>query len=172
MKDWQWLALAGLVLVGLGGAFVVYRRLSDSGVRLIESEEAFRATPYPDEAGLMTIGYGHKIKPGEHFTSITEAQGVAILRRDVADAEAAVNRFVKVPVSQTQFDALTSFVYNVGADAFAGSTLLRLLNAGNAAGAAAEFDRWNHVHKNGVLVASAGLTNRRARERALFEAVA
>jgi lysozyme len=75
---------------------------------------------------------------------------------------------VTVDVSQGQFDALVSFVYNVGAGAFENSTLLEKLNAGDYRGAFDEFERWNKVTVNGEKIVSSGLVKRRRREQELF----
>ncbi len=96
---------------------------------------------------------------------ISQAKADADLARNVAGIEIDVARLVKVPLTQGQFDALVSFAFNLGAAALAGSTLLRKLNAGDCAGAAAEFGKW--VHADGTVLP--GLVTRRARERALFE---
>jgi GH24 family phage-related lysozyme (muramidase) len=79
-----------------------------------------------------------------------------------------VNELVKVPMTQGQFDALVSLVFNIGRAQFATSTLLRLLNVGDKAGAAAQFPRWNK--QGGVVLA--GLTARRELERQRFLAAA
>lgn len=147
--------------------------LSDSGLSAIKSHERLRLQAYPDPGskdGLpVTIGYGSTRRMDgatwQLGDTITEAQALTLLRRDVSEAESAVNRLVKVPLSQSQFDALVSFVFNVGAGAFKGSTLLRLLNAGDYTGAAAQFARW--VNNDGKPLA--GLVRRRNAERAMFE---
>jgi len=139
-------------------------KISEAGLALIRDSEGFRAEAYRDAVGVWTIGYGHTaaVRPGDR---VTAEQGLALLRADVAGAEAAVARAARVPLAQGQFDALVSFAFNLGAAALAGSTLLRRLNAGDAAGAAAEFPKWCHA---GTAVLP-GLVTRRARERALFE---
>src|SRR5580765_8560569 len=104
--------------------------ISNEGLDFIASEEGFRANVYNDFAGLPTIGYGHALKPGESFGTLSEADAKTLLRIDVAVAEAHVNRLVRVALTQDQFDALCSFVFNLGGAALAGSTLLRLLNQG------------------------------------------
>lgn len=143
--------------------------LSRSGLAELKRLEGFRDTPYRDEAGHLTIGYGHRLRGGESFPlGVTEAQAEALLLADVAEAEQAVARNVTFPLSQGQHDALVSFVFNVGAQAFADSTLLRELNAGNVDAAVAQFAAWNKVTVDGRKVVSAGLTNRRAAEAALF----
>lgn len=137
--------------------------MSSAGIAFLKRKEGFSPTPYRD-AGGYSIGYGHFIKPGEKFTRITPAQGEALLRADVANAEKAVREFVKVPLSQGQFDALVSFIYNVGTGAFRNSTLLRYINQRAFSAAANEFARWNQAEGK-VLSA---LVARRAEEKAMF----
>lgn len=143
--------------------------LSRSGLDLIKKFEGFRASRYEDIAGKATIGYGHLIKPGETFPmTITQDRAEKILAMDSQEAQAGVRRGVAVPLTQNQFDALTSFVFNFGETNFRGSTLLKKLNAGDYLGAADEFLRWNKARVDGVLREVAGLTNRRIAERHLF----
>lgn len=139
-------------------------QISPAGVDKLTTREGFSATPYKDTAGNWTIGYGHLIKAGESFSSITEAEARALLEADLAEAQRAVQRNVAAPVSQNQFDALVSFVYNIGGDAFKNSTLLAKLNAGDVAGAAAEFKRW--IYSGGKV--TDGLVNRRTDEATQF----
>ncbi len=138
--------------------------ISDAGLALIRQFEGLRLLAYKCAAGVWTIGYGSTagVKPGQ---SITAERAEELLREDVARFEAAVSRLVTVPLSQGQFDALVSFAFNLGAKALEKSTLLRLLNAGDYSGAAAQFDRW--VYASGKKLS--GLVKRRAAERALFE---
>jgi lysozyme len=149
-------------------------RVSPAGLAELKRLEGFRAEPYPDQAGHLTIGYGHKVLPGESFTRITSAEGEQLLAADVAAAEAMLARYVTVPLTQGQRDALTSFLFNVDSDdngAFRESTLLRLLNAGDYEGARAELARWVFVKGPlGEKTVSAGLKTRRAAEAALFVA--
>ena len=148
-------------------------KLGLNGLNLIKSFEGLELTAYNDSRRppIPTIGYGHTktvTRADVGRKTITEAQAQALLALDTADAQNAVNRYVKVPVSQNMFDALVSFTFNLGSGALAGSTLLKLLNAGNYAGAAAQFPRWNKEMKNGVLTESKGLTRRRNAEMQLF----
>jgi lysozyme len=147
-------------------------RLSERGLELLREFEGFRDRAYPDPGsrdGLpVTIGYGSTryedgspIKLGD---TITRERADEMLRREVAETEGAVDRLVTVPLAQSQFDALVSFAFNVGLGALTRSTLLRLLNAGDYAGAADQFLSWN---KNDGAVME-GLTRRRQRERAMF----
>ena len=136
---------------------------SNNGINLIKSFEGFRATAYVCPAGILTIGYGTTsgVKRG---MVITEAQAEVLLRKDLTKFEDAINKLVKVPLTQNQFDALSSLVYNIGLGNLASSTLLKKLNEGDYQGAADQFPRWNRAAGR-VL---AGLTRRRAAERALW----
>jgi lysozyme len=140
-------------------------RLSSTGLALIKQCEGFRATTYLDSAGLPTIGYGHRLLPGEQFPAgIDEAAAAAILANDVRSAEEAVTRLVKVPLTQCQFDALVDFAYNLGPSRLAASTLLKELNAGRIESAAAEFLKWDRCAGREL----SGLKARREAERSLF----
>src|SRR5205085_5371825 len=139
--------------------------MSWDGLQHLADFEGFSAVPYWDFKGC-SIGFGHLIQPGETLTYVTRDDAMVVLGRDVADAERAVRTAVTVPLSQNQFDALTSFAYNVGAGAFRKSTLLRLLNAGDYAGAAAQLPRWKLAGGKPL----AALDTRRQAERTLFEA--
>ena len=137
--------------------------LSDSGVNLIKNFEGLRLSAYQDSAGVWTIGYGHTggVKPGDR---VTQARAEELLRKDTGWAQDAVRQQVHVPLTQDQFDALTSFTFNLGAGALQSSTLLSKLNAGDYAGAQAEFGRF--VHAGGRVLQ--GLVRRRAAEADLF----
>jgi lysozyme len=139
-------------------------KVSNQGLQLIKTFEGLRFRPYKDAAGKETIGYGHLIKPGEHFTAITQAEATQLLIKDVEVAERAINELVKVPLTQNQFDALASFIYNVGVENFRKSTLLRKLNAGDYVGAMYEFQKW--VYAGGKKLK--GLERRRETEAQLF----
>jgi len=133
-------------------------------VNIIKKHEGLRLEAYlPTPNDVWTIGYGHTHTTKQGM-KITKAQADKLLYMDIAWAEEAVNTLVKVPLTQNQFDALVSFVFNVGAGAFSKSTLLRFLNMGDYTNAAAQFLRWNR-QKGKVLN---GLTRRRQEERELF----
>lgn len=140
-------------------------QISGAGINLIKQFEGFVPTPYNDGYGNLTIGYGHKIRPGERFGRITESQALQLLAEDVGGAEEAVNSLVAVPLTQSQFDALVSLVYNWGEGNFSQSSHLKRLNAGDYAGAAQRLGE-HPVTSGGVY--SRGLANRRAAEKALF----
>ncbi len=143
--------------------------ISSKGLELLKAHEGFRSTVYLDQAGIETIGYGHRVLPGEEFGTIDSVEATRILIDDVSDAADAVRGLVVVPLMPYEFDALTSLVFNIGRNAFANSTLLRLLNADDRKAAAAEFERWVFVTVKGVKQRSAGLAARRTAERKLFE---
>lgn len=146
-------------------------KTNDAALALICEFEGFMPRWYRDPVGVWTIGYGHTDSAGypryadDKGLVLTEADARTILARDLGQYERAVSEAVKVSLNENQFGALVSFTYNLGAGNLRSSTLLRKLNAGDYAGAAAEFGRWN---KAGGRVL-AGLTRRRAAERALFE---
>lgn len=138
--------------------------MKTENVQMIKDSEALRLTSYlPTPNDRWTIGWGHTSNVTEGMV-ITEVQAEAFLRSDLGWAEDAVNAKVKVGLTQHHFDALVSFVFNIGAGAFSSSTLLRKLNAGDYAGAANEFPRWNK-QKGKVL---GGLVTRRAMEMEYF----
>lgn len=141
---------------------------SKSCINLIKQFEGFEPTPYHCPADKLTIGYGHVIGATEHHlrdATLTEDQATRMLHSDVAYFAPKVSLLLAgIDVNQGQFDALVSFAYNCGAGALRGSTLLKKLRAGDVAGSAKEFLRWD---KSGGRVLS-GLTRRRKAEMALF----
>jgi lysozyme len=137
---------------------------SKAGIDLIKQFESFSPKPYLCPANVWTIGYGHTRGVTENTKQITEPEACDLLKEDLFVFESQVNGVVDVPLKQHQFDALVSFVFNVGAGAFSTSTMLKMINAGNMAGAANQFLRWT---KAGGRVLN-GLVKRRAAERAMF----
>jgi lysozyme len=120
--------------------------LSVAGLELLKKSEGFRQRTYSDVAGFSTIGFGHRLTPPEsHPNGITLTQAESILAADIAIAEDAVTRLVRVPLTQGQFDALVDFVFNLGAGRLAASTLLRYLNAGRYDDAAWQLLAWDHA---------------------------
>ncbi len=142
-------------------------RISENGIALIKRWEGLELKSYQDIAGIWTIGYGHTETAGPN-QQITEREAEELLQRDLRPREKAVAELTKVPLNQNEFDALVSFVYNVGVNAYNGSTARKRLNAGDRPGAADALTWWNKATINGVLQVSRGLSNRRADEKALF----
>jgi len=121
-------------------------KFSATGMELLKSSEGFRNRVYLDVAGLPTIGYGHRLLHSDSFPNgINELQAANLLACDVRDAEQAVQRLVKVPLTQGQFDALVDFTFNLGSGRLASSTLLKSLNAGRYDDAAEQLLRWDHA---------------------------
>ena len=148
-------------------------KTSARGIRFIAGWEGWSAVPYNDLAGNATIGYGHllhhePVTAADRATwgTITRGRGLELLAGDVRVAEQAVNRLVRPAFGfQWRYDAIASFVFNVGAHAFATSHLLGLLNSGRLRrGAADELLRWDHAGG----VEWPGLLARRKAERRLF----
>ncbi|ENQ1070488.1 lysozyme [Enterobacter bugandensis] len=141
---------------------------SEKGIALIKQFEGCKLTAYQDSVGVWTIGYGWTQpvdgKPIRAGMTIKQETAERLLKTGLVSYESDVSRLVKVGLTQGQFDALVSFTYNLGARSLSTSTLLRKLNAGDYAGAADEFLRWN---KAGGKILN-GLTRRREAERALF----
>jgi len=141
-------------------------KFSAAGMELLQSSEGFRNRVYLDVAGLPTIGYGHRLLHSDSFPNgIDEPQAANLLACDVRDSEQAVQRLVKVPLTQGQFDALVDFTFNLGAARLASSTLLKCLNAGRYDDAAEQLLRWDHAGKNEV----AALKIRREAEAELWK---
>lgn len=138
--------------------------LSEKGLNFIKSFEGFSSTAYLCPAGYETIGYGHLIKKNEEFTSISDSEALELLRKDILHAENKVNRLTHVELTQNQFDAIVSFVFNVGAGAYQRSTLRAKINRREHQEASLEFMKWIRV--NGVV--SKGLVNRRFAEAELY----
>lgn len=138
-----------------------------TGKDIIKKWEGLRLKAYLCPAGVPTIGYGHtyNVKMGQ---TISVAQAELFLDHDYQDAEEQVLSLVKVPLTENQLGALTSFVFNLGSGNLRISTLLRKLNLGDYRGAAEQFGAWNKARVNGVMVALDGLTKRRADEKNLF----
>ncbi len=170
------LAVDGIVgpatAAALGLATANGRSITPAGLKFIARHEGFRAALYDDVAGHCTIGYGHLVhhgacngsEPAQFLNGVDAAEAQALLASDVGEAEAAVAGGVTAKLGDHQFAALVSFAFNVGGGAFAGSTLLKKLNAGDFDAVPGELAKWN---KAGGVV-QPGLVNRRADEAQLF----
>ena len=137
-------------------------QISENGLKLIEQFEGLRLTAYKATRRdkYYTIGYGHYGADVKQGMTITEAQAEAYLRQDVAEAEAAVNKYSGNGWNQNQFDALVSFAYNVG-------NIDGLTNNGKRSVAEISAKLPEYVYSGGVKLA--GLVRRRAAEKALFD---
>jgi len=140
---------------------------SRNGLGLIRQFEGCRLSAYLCPAYVPTIGWGFTTWNGKKVQlgqKITQAEADAALLNDYDGYEGQVRELVKVPVTANQLGALVSFAFNVGIGSLRSSTLLKMLNSGNYAGAAGQFARWN---KAGGKVLK-GLVTRRAAEASLF----
>jgi lysozyme len=143
--------------------------LSERGLQLIMAFEGFSPTVYICSAGYPTIGYGHAIFNAEEearfrAAPITKQDAAKLLEEDTTSAVRSVNRLTKVSLTQNQFDALVSFVFNLGGGAYQRSTLRKAVNRGQFLEAAEEFPKWSRA--SGRIVQ--GLVRRRLAERSLF----
>jgi lysozyme len=145
----------GAVAIGAAGALLI--KGFEGEVLCTYADPGTRAAPW-------TIGFGHTgpdVKPGQ---CITRSRAEELLRDDIRTAQAALSKCVRVPVSEPELGALTSIALNNGGAPICASTMVRKLNAGDYAGAAAEFLRWNRA--NGKVMP--GLVKRRQCEQGLF----
>lgn len=170
----QIMICSSVVVISITAAVICYMffslkknismKLSEKGLDLLKSYESLRLTAYRDSGGVLTIGWGHTqgVKEGD---TCTLAEATQFLLDDVAEAEKAINK-QNLNLNQNQYDALVSFVFNVGADAFKKSTLLKELkkNPNNQDVIKREFRRWKI--DNGKIVD--GLINRREKEINLY----
>ncbi|HPG82402.1 MAG TPA: lysozyme [bacterium] len=154
------------------------REISQAGIELIKVLEGCRRYVYDDEGGYPTIGIGHLLTRTENMTGklyingesvyyhqgLTDQQCVALLIQDLAVPVNTVNEAVMVPLNQNQFDALVSFVFNIGCGNFRKSTLLRVLNSGNYEKVPEQMRLWAYVKEN----VSKGLQKRREEEIKLW----
>lgn len=141
-------------------------KTSDAGRKFIEQWEGLFLHTYNDGVGVATIGYGHTTAAGPpvvHYgMTITEPEADAILAADLASVEADVNRLVKAPINQNQFDALVSFHFNTGG--LARSSVLRDVNSGLLQHVPDDLMLWTHAGGRVLL----GLVRRRRAEGVLF----
>lgn len=154
-------------------------KMSTEGRTLLTQWEGKRNEVYTDSAGLPTIGVGHLLTrdelssgkilllgiPVKYHNGLTGLEIDKLLSQDLAGAEGAVNCGVEAPLNQNQFDAIVSFVFNVGRTAFFGSTLRKALNHRKYLEVPTQLRRWN---RSGGQVVQ-GMVNRRENEIKLFE---
>ena len=159
--------------------YIVSMTLSAKGNETLKDYEEFVGTPYLDIAKVWTIGYGNTYYENRKSVKSTDApiteKRAAELKNNVInmDFAPAVNLMFSEQIAagkmtQNMFDALIMLSYNIGVRGLAGSSVAKHLKAGDKAAAAEAFLPWNKVKKNGQLVFSQGLANRRANERVIF----
>ena len=139
-------------------------KTSDRGVALIKSFEGLRLRAYQDQGGVWTVGWGHT-RTAKDGLVVTRQQAERLLKADIELTERGVDAALRGTVlTQLQYDAIVSMVFNIGVSAFAKSKVLKLLKAGDYREAAAQMLAWHYVKK----VPNAGLMRRRQAERELF----
>lgn len=139
-------------------------KISQNGIDLIKRFEGFSPTAYLCPAGVWTIGYGHTAGVSEG-DSIDGDTAEDYLREDLTSAEGAVEKYVKVPLKQWQFDALVSFTFNLGAGNLYSSTLLKKVNRNpDDPSIRQEFEKW--VYADGRVLQ--GLVGRRKAEADMY----
>lgn len=146
-------------------------KISENGINLLIEFEGFEANAYRDIAGKVTIGYGHTGPSAVMGATITQEEGERLLRLDLYERENGLNDWCQehqVTLNQNEFDGLVSFIFNVGLGAFKRSSVARYLREGKRYAAAAALMDWNKATIKGQLRPVAGLTRRRASERALI----
>lgn len=142
-------------------------KTSEAGKEFIKSFESCRLAAYDDGVGIWTIGYGH-VKGVQRGDECTQAQADAWFEQDdLMPAEECVNSLITASLSQQQYDAVVSLVFNIGCGNLSTSTIRKMLNARDYNGAAGQFIRWNKA--GNPLRELAGLTKRRNAERKMFE---
>lgn len=144
---------------------------SQNGVDFLIAQEGFETKAYLDSAGILTIGVGHVILPGEEYlesATLTTQEVQNLLIADLGTYVNKVRQKVNVSVTQNMFDAMVSLCFNIGVNGFANSSVLSKINQGYYFQAADAFLLWNKITINGKLVVNAGLQARRNRERTLF----
>lgn len=138
-------------------------KCNQAGIDLIKDFEGCRYTVYADIVGVPTVGYGstHGLTKADigHKT-ITQEEANQRLLNDLCVAEYCINNNVDAPITENQFSALCSFIFNLGCNAFLKSTLFKLLNEEKYSEAAEQFLRWNLAGGHVV----DGLTRRRLAE--------
>ncbi|EGV2901468.1 lysozyme [Salmonella enterica] len=142
-------------------------KISDCGLAALKREEDCKLTAYTDSRGVWTIGTGHTGRVDGVVVSkgmtITQDTANRLLRDDLSWVERCIAERVTVPLNQNQYDALCSLIFNIGENAFIGSSVCHYLNAGNYTAAADAFLKWRRSGSNPTILAP-----RRGRERAMF----
>ena len=163
----SWVGQRGLFHIGSSDSMMSSYQISSETIAQIKLLEGFRARAMPLGDGRWAVGYGH-VASTKRTSIVTRAQADLLLRYDLNVISEALAGLVYTPLNSNQIDALISFVYNIGLEAFEGSTVLRLINAGALLEAATAMEQWCHATVAGQSQEVDGLIRRRAMEKALF----
>ena len=147
-------------------------KISKNGIKEIRESEGVEFEVYKDSAGLFTVGVGHLLVfPQDKWLMnkrLTIKEVDSILKSDLKRFEDNLNKVIKVEINQNQYDALVSFAFNIGNNAFNTSSALRVLNNNQFDKVGSKMILYNKIYLNGSLRVSGGLTNRREKEIDLF----
>lgn len=154
-------------------------KFSKAGQALLMDMEGFSDKPYRCSAGHLSIGFGHKNKPGEVFDTITKGTAIMMMMEDAKPFENFINNYIPAELTQNQFDALVIFLFNIGETNFSKSTVYTNLKLGHFEEATIPWAKWINVSEwvidpetgieKKVLVPVDGLITRRKREIELFK---
>lgn len=140
--------------------------VSPQGINLIEHFEGYSPFVYKDAVGYPTIGWGHLLKPGEHFAKpLLPIDGELLLRSDLKGFEKDINNLVTIKMRQAWFDSLASFTFNVGTGNLKKSTMLKKINQSKHKEVPVEMKKWNKAKGKELR----GLTIRRELEAKKYE---
>lgn len=142
-----------------------FLKTSQEGIDLIKFFEGFRAERYKDSGGIDTIGYGHALRPGEKMFQISTGEAEKILRDDVENAEHYIQRKLGYINNQNEFDALVSFIFNIGQGNFDTSSVHKYLKLKEPAMALQWWAKWTRDSRSNIMP---GLVSRREKEIRLF----
>lgn len=142
-------------------------QVSRNAIELIKRFEGFRAGSAQLPDGRWIIGYGHT-KTAREGVEIGEADAEALLLYDLIGVSHTINELVFTPLNQNQFDALAAFTFNVGAENFKASSVLKRVNEGALIPAAYALEQWRRADFEGERIVVDALVRRRAAEKTLF----
>ena len=140
---------------------------SKTAIGLIKAFEGYRRSAARLADGRWTIGYGHTLTAREG-AEVNESDAEALLIYDLLAVGGAVNDQIFTPLTQNQFDALCSFAFNIGLEAFGSSNVLHLINEGALLQAAHSLEAWRKADFDGESIVVDALVRRRAAEKTLF----
>lgn len=145
-------------------------KVDQTGIDFIKSFESLSLSPYLDQAGIWTQGWGHRYGICASSPTWTRDEAENVFESDLRSCQRAIVGLLNIDLSQNEFNALASWTFNLGVSRLKSSTLLRRINSGDIQGAGKEILKWNKYHDphTGLLEVSSGLSRRRELESALF----
>lgn len=141
--------------------------ISKDGLKLIEGFEGFRSRAIRLKNGKYTVGFAHSVTARDGM-EVSHEQAEQLLLWDLVPIQEAVRHMVHAPLTQKQFDAIVSFVFNIGVENFRTSDVLRHINQGEPISAAIAMNAWRRAYINGKNIIIDAMVRRRAQEIAMF----